>query len=272
MMVVDRDGDAEIYSPEGKCNYALLKTPIKSGDFDAVLFYYNNTIMACAPGQNCWKYYPVGDKWVPFSQALYYGLLQDGVFMKDKLYVYDLNGLQTLDLTSTTWSTIPKVDNLYRRAHTMFGSNDTLTLMGGDSTQTLVHSYNVNTKTWTPKKSAPFSVAWASTALTGDNEFLLAGSWYSTNKVAKYYPITDTWTLLPDSAFNLNAAKLLKLGSRFFAVSGWVENTVKEFSPATNKWTLINVNLTNTYNGFHSAIAVPASMFAHLPNGCTGLA
>ena len=271
-MIVDNDGDAELFSPDGRCNHVLSKTPLTAGDFNAVLFYYNDTVMACAPQQSCWKYDIKYDNWTRFSQASYKQYLQTGAVVKNNLYVIDADGLHILDLTTSAWSSHSRSDSINRRAHTIFGWKDSITMIGGDGSTQSVFTFDVRKQTWSSRRSTPFPITWASTLMINENEILLAGSWYADTSVATYFPSNDTWIKLAASDSHLKATRLVKLNQRIFGIGDLSSlNSVKEFSSSTNTWSLITTKLKNSYNGRHSVIALEDTLFSHMPGGCTGV-
>ena len=104
-MIIDQDGDAELYSPEGKCNYKLAQTPV--GQDNPVFIYANNRIIACGGMASCWEYNIKEDSWFGFTQTTFRSEFQPGVVYDGKLYVIDNTKGHVLDLATNTWSTSP---------------------------------------------------------------------------------------------------------------------------------------------------------------------
>ena len=270
-MIIDGDGDAELYSPEGKCNYKLAQTPV--GQVNPVFVYANNKIIACGAMASCWEYNIKEDSWLSFTQATFLSEHQPGVVHNGKLYVIDTNKGHVLDLASNTWSTWPMPPNKFGWGPSMVDWKDSIILLGGWWNLRKVQTFNITSQTWTVKDSSnvPIEMVLSSSLLLPQDEILIVGAarpdfFYS---AAKYYPRTDTWVRLEDSKVNHLGSRLVKLGSRIFAIAGHQATTIEEFT--SNTWSQVAVETKNLYKGYHSVLALPASLFAHLPDGCKGV-
>jgi hypothetical protein len=272
-MVIDNDGDAEIYSPTGECNYKLATTPIRKNN--PVLIFVNNRIVACAGQQNCWKYHIQNDTWVNFTQAPFRAEYQPGVVYQNKLYVIDTSNAHVMDLENGNWSSWPMPPNKFGSAHFLVGWRDSIILFGGHNNKRGVQVYDIRNQTWKVQNSSnvPMDITWMSCLLVKQDQVLLSGSdsggFY--NSAAKYNPRADTWNKLADSGLSHRGSRLVKLGRRVFSLGGYDIDFVEELNLANNTWTNIETKLINNYKGYHSALALPSWLFAHLPGGCKGV-
>ena len=158
----------------------------------------------------------------------------------------------------------------------MIQYEDCLILFGGSPHERMVQTFNLTTQAWDPEytNNAPIDVMFSSAVLSGQDEVLVAGSHYELHRhsAAKYYPKTKSWLRLKDSKVNLYRTRLAKLGSQIFAIGGrHNKKRVQEFVKASNTWSSIEVTPIHDYDGDHSVLALPASLFAHLPQGCIGV-
>lgn len=272
-MILDNDGDAELYSPEGQCNYKLAQSPVR--DFNPVLVNADDRIIACSGGKGCWEYNTNEDTWIGLIEAPFLADQQPGVIFNDQLFVTDMNGTHVLDLASNTWSKWPSPNKYSGNSPCLVGWRDSIILFGGYIDQRGVQILNITSQTWTALNStnAPMDVWWSSAVLIDENEILITGSWSTpfSNSAAKYYPLTDSWIKLDDSEVDHSGTRLVKLGNRVFAVDGIRTDVVEEFDITNNTWTNIGLRTINSYQGMHSVLSLPASLFAHLPNGCIGV-
>ena len=273
VLIIDNDGDAELYSPEGQCNYKLARTPIQQ--YNPVLVYANNRIIACSRGTSCWEYNVIEDLWLNFAAAPFLAEQQPGQSLNNHLYVTDMSNTHVMDLVSNTWSQLPGPPIFPGNAPVLVGWRDSFILLGGGIYPRLVQTFNVTSQSWavTNSTDSPIEMFWSSSVLIGPDEVLIVGSWSSGffHSAAKYYPITNSWVRLEDSQVNHCGSRLVKLGSRIFAIDGYETDTVEEFFATNNTWTLIGIKLINSYQGHHSVVALPSALFAHLPGGCKGV-
>ena len=229
-MIIDDDGDAELYSPNGQCNHKLAQTPVRQ--VNPVLVYANNRIIACGGTASCWEYNIKMDSWLKFTRATFRDDLQPGVVYGNKLYVIDDAKAQVLDLINNTWSTWSMPPNKFGGCcHWMVGWKESIILFGGERNPKGVQTYNTKTNTWIVQGSTnvPMEMKWSSALLISRNEIIVAGSDRSCchHSAAKYYPQTDTWLKLQDSQISHRGTRLVKLGSRIFAICGYDTYTVE---------------------------------------------
>jgi len=267
------EGRAEIYSPNGWCNYRLAEPPIETEA--PVLAFANNRIIACEGMKSCWEYNSQNDEWRNLIRAPYEAMFQPGVVLKNKLYVIDESNVHALDLINNVWSTGPKPPVDSGNASWTVAWKDSIILLGGNSNFKGVQMYNVKSQTWAVRSSAnvPFEMNLSPSLLTGPNQVLVAGSERQKyrHSTATYNPQTDSWLSLPNFKEDLLGTRLVQLGSRIFAIDGAYTDNVVEFSEATSTWSLVGVRPLNKYQGYHSVVAVPASLFAHYRGGCRGV-
>jgi len=264
---------AELYSPEGQCNFKLAAPPVISAN--PVLVFSNNRIIACSGGKSCWEYNSVTDAWLVLNQAPFKEQNQGGAVFKNKLYVTDSNNVHILDLKSNSWSKGPKPPKSFDNYPCTLGWKDSIILFGGDSYRKGVQIFNVTSQTWKDLtfEKVPMDMYWSSCLLIGVDKVLIVGSHAGAypNSAAIYYPKNDSWVSLQKSTAGLWATRLVKLGSRIFALAGFEDYTVKEFFVANETWSVNPIKLLGFYPGHHSVVAVPASLFAHIPGGCKGV-
>ena len=273
-MIVDNEGNTELYSPEGHCNFQLAKNPNRGPN--PVIVYANNRIILCEGGESCWEYNLKDDSWLDFVQAPFKADSQPGVVYDGKLYTIDTSQAYALDIESKIWSNWPMPPNGFGNDHWMVGWRDSIILIGGNQNRRGVQTFNITSQAWTVQNSTyvPMDFDWTSCLMIDEGEVLLAAgseSALSYKSVAKYIPEVDFWIKLEDSELNHDGSRLVKLGKRVFAIDGRTIHTVEEFIVADNSWSLVEKGLLNDYDGKHSVVALPASLFAHLPTGCVGV-
>jgi hypothetical protein len=251
----------------------LAQTPIRK--VNPVLVFANDRVIACAGQQNCWQYHIQNDTWVGFTQAPFEEEYQPGVVYQNKLYVIDTSSAHVMDLENGNWSSWPMPPNKFGGAHSMVGWRDSIILFGGESNMRGVQVFNITSQTWKVQNSSnvPMDLFWTSCLFVEQDLVLTVGSQSSGFRYssAKYNPRSDTWNKLADSILNHWGSKLAKLGSRIFAFDGLNVDIVEEFKMADNTWTNVETKLINSYEGYHSVLALPSSLFAHLPGGCKGV-
>ena len=179
---------------------------------------------------------------------------------------------QVLDLVSIIWSKWHEPFGFYPICYSLITWKDCLIHMRGYEART----FNITTQTWDSQfsQNAPMQIFWSSALLSGEDEVLVVGSAMDSYKhsAAKYYPKTKSWVKLQDSKVNHYGSRLTKLGNRIFAIGGMYTTVrVEEFISVSNSWSSIEVDPSHWYTGFHSVVALPASLFAHLPQGCKGV-
>ena len=273
-LIIDSDGEAELYSPEGQCNYKLAPAPVSQ--VNPVFVFASNKIVPCGGEASCWEYNLKNDSWLKFTQATYKTEDQPGVVHDGKLYIIvDSYQAHVLDIMSNTWSMWPMPPNKFGNAHWMVGWKDSIILLGGDSYPRSAQIFNITSQTWTAEstRNVQMDLAWSSSLVLGQDEILVVGSSYPSfsHSATRYYPQTDAWLKLPETQVNHLGSRLVKLGSRIFAIDGYETDTVEEFFAANNTWSLIGIKPINSYQGHQSLVSLPAALFAHLPGGCKGV-
>jgi UDP:flavonoid glycosyltransferase YjiC (YdhE family) len=140
---------------------------------------------------------------------------------------------------------------VWRESFMMFGKNNQYQI------------FNLANQTWSSFNSTPpiSHNAFACTVLPNE-EILLAGFGHS----LLYNVVSNTWTILPNTASDYGAAMLVQLGSRIFVMGGF-SNHVEEFNICSKTWTNVGVDLLVSHGGYGAALAVPADIFG----GCQGI-
>lgn len=237
--------------------------------------YEDDLLIGCAAENNCWQYNIRYDSWDYKESAPFLEEDQTGVGLNKKLYVLDTERSHVLSLGSYTWSSWPMPPNKVGKAHSSIRWKDSIIIFGGIDSYRGVQTFNVTSQTWSVQNSSnvPFDLIWTSCLLLDEDEILLVGAdsqdfFYS---AAKYYPSSDTWIELEKSELNHWGTRLVKLGSRTFAINGHENQMVEEFHSSNNSWTIIDTKPHHIYYGFHTVLALPATLFAHLPGGCKGI-
>ena len=240
------------------------------------MVYANNRIITCGGQASCWEYNIKEDSWLNFTQATFSSEYQTGVVVHDgKLYVIDTMKAQVWDLVNKSWSTWPMPSKKFGIGHIMVGWKDSIILIGGLKNMRGVQIFNITSQTWAVKNSAnvPMDIVWSSSLLISHDEVLFVGSDSSGyyKSAAKYYPVTDSWLKLPDTRESHRGSRLVQVGARIFVIYGYETDTVEEFFRANNTLSRIQIKPINSYKGYHSVVALPSKLFAHLPGGCKGI-
>ena len=271
--IVNYNKRAELYSPEGECNYQLALTPLDV--INPVLIFENDRIIACTAKSSCWQYDTQNDSWKYFADADFEEEYQNGASFNKDVYVLDTTRGYILNLVADYWRYWTMPPNEFGKAHTAIGWEDSIIIFGGSSNLRGVQTFNVTNQSWSVQNSSnvPFDLGWTSCLLVDKDEILLVGSDRpnSSYSAAKYNPREDTWEELENSELNHSGTRLVKLGSRVFAIDGNEIDTVEEFHLDDNSWSIVETKLLNNYFGFHTVLSLPASLFAHLPGGCKGV-
>ena len=185
----------------------------------------------------------------------------------------DQKNSQVLDLVSNIWSKWHEPFGFSPSYFSLITWKDCLIYMAGFEART----FNVTTQAWDSQTSrnAPIQMFWSSALLSDEDEVLVVGSSfepYQQHSAAKYYPKTKSWVKLQDSKVNHYGSRLTKLGKRIFAIGGMNNPAlIEEFVSVSNTWSSVGVKPIHRYRCFHSVVALPASLFAHLPQGCKGV-
>ena len=260
----------ELYSPAGQCNYNLA--PFPGYRYNHVLVYGNNRIIACCAKSSCWEYNIHSNSWLKFTQTSFEDGATPGIVYNNKLYIMDQKNSQVLDLVSNIWSKWHEPFGFNPSYFSLITWKDCLIYLAGFEAQT----FNVTTQTWDSQfsKNAPIKMFWSSALLSDEDEVLVVGSLHEPyhHSTAKYYPKTKSWVKLQDSKVNHYGSRLTKLGKRIFAIGSTNNHAlIEEFIGVSNTWSSIGVEPIHRYHGSHSVVALPASLFAHLPQGCKGV-
>ncbi len=183
---------------------------------------------------------------------------------------------EVFEPATNTWSTWPAPSIKTGDGPCMVAWKDSFLFIGGYSTRRGVQSYNHTTKAWKVLSpiSVPSEMVYAGCILLPyRDEVLIVGSEDSPyGSAASVYCITsNTFTALSNVTVNRGGSKLLQLGCRIFVTDGHGGPTVQEYLPSTMTWAPISVNLKTFHKGHHGGVTVPASLFANIQGGCTGV-
>jgi hypothetical protein len=265
--------NVELYSPTGTCNHKLSDLPINCDN--PVLVYVDEMIIACSGGKSCWEYIVSQDSWSVIATAPFTHNYQAGVVHQEKLYVMDESNPQVFDSSSKTWSSWPSPPKKSGTAPSMVGLNDCIILLGGTSNLRGIQIFNITKQTWTVMNSSqvPMDIFWSSSLTLSSGNVLIVGSEKSgsENSTTFYNPKDNSWIELEKTATNHRGTRLVQLGSKIFAIDGYLTDVVEEFIFETYTWKPVNVELLVKCNGLHSVLALPANLFSHLQGGCQGV-
>jgi hypothetical protein len=109
--------------------------------------------------------------------------------------------------------------------------------------------------------------------LPNRDEVLIVGSEeFSFLSVASVYSIiSNTFVGLPVVSVNRAGSKIVQLGDRIFVTDGHGGSIVDEFFPNTRTFIRVSYNLRTSHGGHHGGVSLPASLFANIQVGCTGV-
>ena len=118
-------------------------------------------------------------------------------------------------------------------------------LIGGYAKPDVLQSYNVDSKEWSLVNTIiPMSVHNSACVVLLNEDVLVVGSEELADyKTAAIYNVgKNYWTKLPTLSYPREGTSLVRLGDRIFAVAG-LNDTVEEFHPNNNSWTLVSNKL-----------------------------
>jgi len=268
---------AELYSPEGKCNQFLAPIPINGTNFEVLLTYLNQKIFACGGHDNkdCWQYNVASNSWTLYNTAKFTHNFQASATYNNKLYIVDDFNPETFDPITKVWSAWPAPLNRSTDGPCMVTVGDTFVLIGGYAKRRSVQVFNHTTQSWkvmTP--DIPSEMVYPGCILLPNGEDILVVGSEDTpyhSAASLYNTKNNTFKRLPDVAFNRAGTKLISFGNRIFAADGHGGSSVEEFFPSTNTWKPISVHLKEWRAGHFGSVVLPASTFANITGGCTGI-
>jgi hypothetical protein len=265
--------EVELFSPDGNCQHKLASTPLAM--VEPVLTLIDDKILACGGfgNRNCFRYHPNNDSWSVYSTAMFTHSEQPGANYNGSLFLFDDTNPEVFDLASNTWSSWPVPLKKAGDGPCLVGWKDTFLLLGGDFNKEQVQVFNHSSNTWQVLNSTTVRmIFWSGCVLLPNDKILIHGSdivsYYSS---ALLYNIREnTWITLPDTSVNRHGTSLVTLGTRAFAIDGYLTSAIEEFHYNNNTWSSVEARLiVQRYH--HGTIALPAELFQHLPGGCVGV-
>ena len=137
-----------------------------------------------------------------------------------------------------------------------------------------VQSFNHSTQTWSEldASSAPMDIWHSGCAVLPDQNVIVLGSIFDSysNSSALYNVRDNKWTSFGESNYSRFGTTVVRLGDRVFAIGGLDADVVEEFIPASKSWVPLETKLIIP-RLYHSTLAVPDHLFAHLEGGCVGV-
>ena len=265
-------GSVELFSPNGQCTYLLAPLPFSAAK-NPILVYLNQRIISCAGDYECWQYDPKQNSWSVIAPAPFSSAAMPGAVYNGKVYIVDSFNGHVFDPTTDTWSNwqYPPISPGF--APWMVTWNDMTLLLGGSTNLRGVQSFNHVTHQWQILDSSqtPFQMYWSSCLNVQNDEILIVGSAMSPDyySAALYNARTNQWTQLEKTVPNRSGSRLVMLGQRIFAVGGDKSDLVEEFFLTNNTWNSVEPKLQIVRGGYHTFLALPATLFADL--GCRGV-
>jgi hypothetical protein len=271
---------AEVYSPEGKCQFVISPVPTSGQQFSIpTLANIDNKIIACPSHSydtpNCWTYNVTENTWTDITAPKYTHIHHPGVVHNNKIYIIDDSNPEVYDPQNNSWSTWPTPIKPTGSAPCIIVWRDSIIAFGGSSNPQIVQLFNLTVNAWSALDTelAPFKLLWPTCTLLPTNRVLLLGSYISGFQGAVLYDIVNkSWEQLADVKYNRQGSTFVNLNKRYFLIGGgWpIIDVVEEYHYETNTWTEVEAGPINQQK-YGSAIALPAGMFANLPGGCEGI-
>jgi len=272
---------AEVYSPDGNCQFVLSPVPISRKDFFMpTLANIDDIIIACPSftpdTQYCWQYSATENNWTAITSLQYYHYEDSGVVHNGKIFIIDDSNPEVYDLRNNSWSTWTKPAQVTGKGPCLISWKDSILAIGGQENTLGVQSFNSTLNAWSvlDEGSSPFQLYVPSCTLLPTEKVLVVGSLTNKYSVALYDINTNSWEHLQDTKYNRLGAAFFNLNGRIFLIGGGHPSTiidvVEEFHYESNTWTEVEASPINQQM-FSSALALPAEIFAHLPGGCEGI-
>ena len=268
---------SELYSPQGKCNQFLAPVPINGNNFEIILTYLNQKIFACGgyTNKDCWQYHVASNSWSLYTTAKYTHDFQAAAIFNNNLYIVDDYNPEIFDPSAHVWSAWTAPPNRSGDGPCLVTVGDTFVLIGGYAKRRSVQIYSHASKSWkvmTPDIPAEMVYPGCILLPNGENILVVGSEEPPFLSASSLYNVkTNTFKRLPDVAFNRAGTKLINFGDRIFAADGHGGSSVEEFFPSTNTWKRISVDLKEWRAGHFGSVVLPASIFANIPGGCTGV-
>ena len=281
---------AEIYSPNGMCNYALANLPTSL--YGHSLVTYKGKVFSCmgyspALGDtpNCWEYNIGLNTWSSMTTSIYSHTYVTGQIFKNQLYFPDVSYPETFDLDTRKWSKGVSIPISPGTNPCIVSYLDTFIVMGGTSNPTGMQQYNITSKTWTNLPSLSPGYSYFGCVLLPSSPDAPGSAPLFTSRILmmqnqdsdvmgtifdiasnKFLPISPT-------TYGHRYNRILSLGRRVFVFAGYngaAHNIVEEYHQYNNSWTVAPFSLL--YSRYHpGAVAVPAHWFKNITGGCLGV-
>jgi hypothetical protein len=249
------------------------------------LFLYKYFKLKCQTffslqGKECWKLNPEKNIWTIYSKALFdHQSINANIFQK-KIYFADSLNPEVFDPVNNLWSQWPSFSTDYGNPQCLVTWHDTFVLLGGarPGDRKRTQRFNHTTQLWTEvDRSAPMDIFMSGCEVLPNQNILIVGSTSPDMHSAALYNVEENkWMSVGDTQYPRLGTSLVKLGSRVFAIYGTGigrhTDTIEEFIYAQKAWIPIEAKLIIPRVVYHSTLAVPAYMFAHMDGGCEGIA
>jgi hypothetical protein len=235
---------------------------------------WNNQVLVCGGSSNtkCFSYGIKTGVWNPLSSiTTNTHTFFPGSAYQDKLYLAHNLYPDIVDPNSnsvTSWPVLP----ISGKSGCMVTWKDTFIYFGGEPYFNTTFQYSHVSNNWTILSSTTELKSSSCVVLPNQN-VLIAGS--SRNSDATRYVVynvsSNSW--LPKtfgSTPHYNSVAIL-LGKRVFTIAGYNINDIEEYHYDNNTVSRKSFKLITARSGTPSAVALPAYLFSHLPQGCVGV-
>jgi len=270
---------AEVYSPDGKCQFVLSPVPISSTQFfNPTLANIDDKNIACPSitqdTQDCWQYSATENNWTVLTSLQYEHRENTGVVHNGKIFIIDDYNPEVYDPRTNSWSTWPKPVQPTGYGTCLISWKDSILAIGGSENGWGVQSFNSTLNAWSvwDEGSSPFQLLEHSCTLLPTEKVLVVGSNTNIYSVALFDINTNSWELLQNTKFNRCGAAFVNLNGKIFLIGGGALFTtidvVEEFHYESNSWTEVEASPINQQM-FSSALSLPAEIFTHLE--CDGI-
>jgi hypothetical protein len=278
----------EVYSPEGGCQYSLPGLPLPLLGLTVGLT--NNFVVACSGyntvtklnNQRCWRYLFAQSAW-QYSGNTLNSTKPNYPVQNYKNWLYFVNDrpgerIQYAPTYTEPWATKPPTPLGDGACSVMW--RDNMIIFGGANASIVVQMFNFLTGNWSYMANMTYSrYSFGCTLLPDRNRVLVVSTvpGGDENRAVIFDPRTNVWSITGRTINARSGASLVTLGSRVFVIGGnsapsptSLSATVEEYDINTGTWSLVNTNLKGARTNF-GVLALPATSFAHLANGCKGV-
>ncbi len=243
----DKLNQAEVYSPEGKCQFDISPVPVQEEFFTPILANIDENILACPSFSgntpDCWQYNMKENTWSVITSPKY-SHNRPGVVYNDKIFIIDDSTPEVYDPRNNSWSSWPMPLQPTGPGSCLIVWRDSIIAFGGISNSQIVQLFNLTLSAWSvfDEKLSPFNLEYASCTLLPTNQVLLLGSNIPGFQGAVLYDIVNNlWEQLADVKYNRIGATFVNLNDRIFLIGegygGTIIEIVEEFRYESNIWT-----------------------------------